>query len=1111
MIICPQCGKENPPEAQFCMRCGAALFRSCPACGFSNPPDARFCLRCGTPLAEAVGVERRVLSVLFADLVASTSLAARLDPETTRVIIAEYFSAMREEVVRHGGVVEKFIGDAVMSVFGLPAAHEDDPERAVRAAVAMQARMPSLNARLDADLHIRIGISTGEVIADPQAAASGEFMITGAVVNLAARLQEQAPPDGIVVDERTFGMTRHGTHYQPLRPAADGEFATRPRWQVMGLAETPTSGKRLRAPMVGREDEVQFLLALYRRVVDGRKPHLTTVIGAAGVGKSRLVEELLDRLRSGPSSPQVLRGRSPAYGEGLTYRPLAEMLKQECGIKDNDPAPAMSEKLRTGILAVCEPLLGAEESERIVADLATVLGVPVPARSAGPGAHDRRSAADALLLSLRAFLIAKAQRGPLLLMFEDLHWAEESLLDLLKHLAMRGGEAPILILCLARPELLERHSDWGAGIRNYTAIALAPLDHDLSRRLMSELLKHQPAPADVTKAILAKAEGNPFFIQEILRMLVDGGSLVREEGGWRWASYPLEIRIPDTIYGILASRLDLLSALEKRAIQDASVAGRVFWLGSLVATSELTAAEAAAALARLQERDLVEERATSSVGDEREFAFTHALIREVAYASVPKALRGTKHPRFADWLARTVGEYDGEFLGVLAHHYEQGWRYKFETGEKATDLARSAIAALRRAGARAAALRTFPEARRLYDRALSIVKNAGLGDDTALLLELLTHRTEVAKWMSSPDLVFKDTDMLLRLAPTIGRDDLLARAWLNRAVAEYERNRLRPAEDALRRAVELFERLNDRQGEAEALELLGAITEDLRGNLSTAQTAYTQALDLYRELGDGQGMARTMAWRGYALVNSGNLAEARVLLEQAIELARTHHERISEASSLSSLATLAHLTGDSDEATRRYREAIAIRQALGDPMAEAGVRRRLGMHHLRWGRLDEAEQEFQAALVLHREHGAKYESDMFLRGLAEVSLARGDLLAAAEYAEQALAIVSELDDIGRATLGATLGKIRAAQGRGEEAEDLFRRSLEILERGEYRIDLATTLLKYGEALLSLGQPERAQQVLGRARDVFAELGGTYFVDVVEARLRSAGGIARPAV
>lgn len=464
MIRCARCDTENPPEAQFCMRCGAPLAHRCPVCGTENPLDAQFCLHCGAPLGAAVAAERRVVSVLFADLVGSTPLVNRLDPERMRRIIAEYFSSMREEIQRRGGTVEKFIGDAVMAVFGLPAAHEDDPERAIRSALAMQERMPALNARLAADLHIRIGISTGEVVADPRAVASGEFMATGEVVNLAARLQQQAPPDSIVVDERTYAATRLAAQYEPLPPAGGGDFATRPRWQVLGIVDRPAA-KGLRAPLVGRNDEIQFLLALYRRVAEGRRHHLVTIVGSAGVGKTRLVEELLQILSAASDPPHMLRGRCPAYGEGLTYWPLAEMLKQECGIKDNDPAPISSEKLRSGILRVCEPLFGTGEAERIAGDLATVLGMEIPrnyealwrerlqalkltveSRPVGPREPrgGERSMGDLLLRSFRSFLIARTQAQPLVLIFEDLHWAEESLLDLVEHLALRGVDAPIL-------------------------------------------------------------------------------------------------------------------------------------------------------------------------------------------------------------------------------------------------------------------------------------------------------------------------------------------------------------------------------------------------------------------------------------------------------------------------------------------------------------------------------------------------------------------------------------------------------------------------------------------------------------------------------------------
>ncbi|MDR7520362.1 MAG: adenylate/guanylate cyclase domain-containing protein [Armatimonadota bacterium] len=1062
--------------------------------------------------------ERRVVSVLFADLVASTPLAVRLDPEPVREILTDYFTAMREEVERYGGVVEKFIGDAVMAVFGLPAAHEDDPQRAIHAALAMRQRMGQLNARLRADLRVRIGISTGEVVADPAAVGAGEFMVTGEAVNLAARLQQQAAPDAVVIDERTCEASWGVVQCQPLETPRDGDFAGRPRWIVLGITDR-RAAKRLRAPLLGRESEMQFLHALYRRAVESRRPHLVTVIGPAGVGKSRLAEEFLGARRDEADGPQVLRGRCPAYGEGLTYWPLAEMLKQECGIKDNDPADVVTAKLRDGVRRV--GVTGEDEREMVAAALAPLLGVEIAVRP-DPGSGRlqglRRSvegratvlepaaalagalgADDALPRALRTILAAKGSRRPLVLVVEDLHWAEQSLLGLLEHLAIRITDAPMLLLCLARPELLERHPHWGSRVRNYTAVSLAPLSEELSRRLIANLLHSETVPGDVREAILARAEGNPFFIEEILRMMIDGGGLVRDEQGWRWASRPHEMRLPDTIHGILVSRLDLLSALEKRVVQDASVMGRVFWMGPLIATSGLHAAEVTTALDRLQEREVIDERPTSSISGEREFVFRHALIREVAYASLPKSERSLKHIRFAQWLESAAGD-DEELLPVLARHGEQAWRYKFENGEQDEALARKAINTFRRAGRRASQLRTLPEALRLFERALSVLHNAGLAGDVSLLLEVLTERSEVAKWMNVPEVVVADTETVMRLAPAIGRQDLIARAWLNRAFAEYARNHLEPAEDAIGRALALFGELHDRGGEAEALEVLGFIMEDLRGALTKAHAAYLKAFDLYRTMNGGQGMARTLARLGRVLLDHGELAGSREALSEAMQLSRAHNERLSEANAVTGLAVLAHLTGDDAEAERRFQEAIALRHELGDLLAEAYTHHRLAMHHLRVGRLDDAEREFNTARTLRREHGATGESALMLRGLAEISLARGDLLAAAELAEQALGLLAETDPISQATHLATLGRIRAAQGRRDEAEALFRRSLEVLERAEFRIDLALALLRYGEALQWLGEADRARGTFERARGLFAAMGATRFVRELDARL-----------
>ncbi len=1106
------------------MRCAAELLQRCAVCGTENPREAHFCLRCGAPLAHVASTERRIVTVLFADVVDSTPLTGRVDPERMRVLMGDYFAAMRQEVEHHGGIVEKFIGDAIMAVFGVPTVHEDDPDRAVRTAVAMQKRMAALNIQLGADLHIRIGISTGEVIADPAAVTSGEFIVTGEIVNFAARLQEGAPRDGVLVDARTHEATHLGAQYRAVVPPEVGDFGTRPRWELLGLSDR-LGAKRLRAKLIGREEEMQFLRALYRRVVDGRKHHLVTIIGPAGVGKTRVVDEMVTILRSSPDAPALLRGRCPAYGEGLTYWPLVEMLKQECEIKDNDPPAVVSDKLHAGVVRVCEPVLGLAESETVVSDLASLLGVKVAnldglvtatARTATQervGAPRSRAVKDSgelaapsseLRRSVRAFFVAKATTRPLVLVFEDLHWAEESLLELLEYLATRATELPILTLCVTRPELLERHPEWGGRIRNYVAVSLSPLPGDISRRLISELLKGEAIPFDVLDAILGKAEGNPFFIEEILRMLIDGASLVHDEQGWHWAMSPPEIRIPETIHGLLASRLDLLSPLEKRVIQVASVPGRVFWLGALLATSELNTVEAVAALDRLQERELVEERATSTLIGEREFIFKHALTREVAYRTLPKALRTESHERFAQWLERaTTGETD-EFLEVLAHHYEHAWRYRFETGEQADALARTAIEVLRKAGARATVLRTLPEARRLYDRALAIFRKMALPDEP-LLLELLTERAEVVKWgaeAADPELLFADTQTVLERAPAYGREDLLARAWLNRAHAEHAKIQLQPAEDALEKALDLFRKLHDRQGEAEALEILGVITEDLRGSLRSAQGAFLQALALYRAMQDGRGIARTTVRLGRSQLLTGPLEAAGAALTEALPLTRTFHERGFEATNLVGLAIYAHLTGDFQASIRQYQQAIGIHQELGAPITEARLRRRLAMTYLRHCKFDDAERELSLAGALLGQHGTPAESPPVFRALAELALGRGDLYAAAEFAEQAVATMPEYDSIAIATHAATLGRIRAAQGRATEVDELFGRSLPVLSASDYRIDLALTWFKYGEALVALGQRSRAREALAEARGIFAEVGASFFVREVEARLET---------
>ncbi|HET6947449.1 MAG TPA: adenylate/guanylate cyclase domain-containing protein [bacterium] len=672
---CPQCGFDNPSGAKFCGRCGTMLGVRCPRCGAANPPDFVFCASCGARLTPERGPlagreERKVVSVVFADVVGSTAAAAGRDPEEMRGILGRFFEAMQGEVERFGGTVEKFIGDAVMAVFGLPRAHEDDPERAVRCALAMAERLASLNEEfrpLHVALQIRVGVNTGEVVADPQAAEKGEFLITGDAVNVAARLQQAADPGVILIGERTRHHLRGVMECIEQPPlTVGGRDAPVPAWRVLGLF--PQRRKRgllgLRAPMIGRGQEMELLTAHFRKVAGDRQPYLVTIVGAAGVGKSRLQEEFTASLAALPAAPAIFKGRCLPYGDGITFWPLAEILKTECGILDSDTAEVARGKLEA---SVQRWLPGQPVARRTAEALGFTIGIQFPGSVLA--SLDPRAVREEILHAWREFLEARTRGGALVLVFEDLHWADESLLDLLEYLADRLN-APTLLLCLARPELLDRRPTWGGGKRNWAMVRLRPLREEENRRLVSELLRIEDLPENLRATIVSATEGNPFFTEEILRMLIDEGVLVREDGRWRAPEGPVEVRVPENVQGVLAARLDALPGEEKDLLQQASVIGRVFWLTPLFRLTSLPGGRLGDLLDRLEQRDLIEERDHAAFAGEREFMFRHVLVRDVAFGTLPRGRRAHPHA-VADWLEGVAGERIDEFAELVAHHCHQ--------------------------------------------------------------------------------------------------------------------------------------------------------------------------------------------------------------------------------------------------------------------------------------------------------------------------------------------------------------------------------------------------------------------------------------------------------
>jgi class 3 adenylate cyclase/tetratricopeptide (TPR) repeat protein len=648
---------------------------------------ARFCSVCGTPVDadQSAGEERKLVTVLFADVTGSTKLGERLDPEQLRDLMTSFFDAMRREIEAEGGTVEKFIGDAVMAAFGVPAAHEDDPARALRAALRMRDRLQELNARLrqryGVSLEMRVGVNTGEVLA-ATAPRPGEAMVAGDAVNVAARLEQTARPGQILVGDRTARAARGFRLSESGSLALKGKSATTTAFELI----EETIGHRrgvpgLAAPMVGRDQELAVIETLYGRVHSEGKPHLVTVYGDAGVGKSRLTAEFLGRVDDHDPAPMTLRGRCLPYGEGITYWPLAEILKSCAGVLDTDPPDLTLEKVqKLGEELFTEDL--AADPARATAALAYTVGVEDPVisfRELSPRAVRFETHA-----AWRSFFSALSARQPLVIVIEDIHWADPAMLDMLEDLADRA-EGPVLLICPSRPELTARRPGWGGGRRNFSSISLEPLTTADADRLIALLLAVEELPPSVHDRILERAEGNPFYLEEIIRQLIDAGQIVRAGARWRAVAEIEDVAIPDTVQAVLAARIDLLPPEDKRSVQLASVIGRVFWTGPLQRLLEAEPDHVEDALDRLEDRGLVTARMASTIAGQREFIFKHVLTRDVAYESLPRRDRAGAHVTVARWIEETAGDRWLEFVELIAFHYATGYEQLRARGDDESD------------------------------------------------------------------------------------------------------------------------------------------------------------------------------------------------------------------------------------------------------------------------------------------------------------------------------------------------------------------------------------------------------------------------------------------
>ncbi len=724
MPACGNCGAANAGGARFCASCGVALALTCPSCGSPLPEGARFCPSCGTALGEQLpGVEeRKLVTVLFADVTGSTGLGERLDPEHLKEVMGTYFAAMREEIEAEGGTVEKFIGDAVMAAFGVPEIHEDDPARALRAALRMRGRLGLVNETLSAShgvaLEIRIGVNTGEVLAS-LSPREGEGIVSGDAVNVAARLQTAAKPGQVIVSDRTARAVR-GFRFEELGDLELRGKQVRTRaLQLVG--EPPLAPERgvpgLRAPMVGRDQELALLQTMYGRVATEDRPSLVTIYGDPGVGKSRLTAEFLSWAESREPPPIVVRGRCLPYGDGVTYWPLAEILKGQAGVLDSDPPELALERiLKAGRELFTQDV--AIDPARSTAALAYTVGVEDPdIRFADLEPRQVRAEVHA---AWRSFFSALAKTAPVVTVVEDIHWADPVLLDLLEELAERVQGA-VLLVCPSRPELTATRPGWGGGRRNVSSIALDPLSEVDAERLVEALLAIDDLAPSVHARILGRAEGNPFFLEEIIRHMIDEGHIVREHDRWRAAGGINEAPIPDTVQAVLASRIDLLDPPVKRVLQAAAVVGRVFWPGPVRLLLDGEAGLVGDSVEILEGRELVLSRLGSSIAGEPEFIFKHILTRDVAYETLPRRDRGAAHARVAAWIEQTAGERSREFVELLAYHYSTAVRERLDAPPD--DLRAKAFDSLLRASADARSKLVLKKAQRMAEEAVPLAAN----------------------------------------------------------------------------------------------------------------------------------------------------------------------------------------------------------------------------------------------------------------------------------------------------------------------------------------------------------------------------------------------------
>jgi class 3 adenylate cyclase/tetratricopeptide (TPR) repeat protein len=1056
--------------------------------------------------------ERKVVTVLFADLAGFTSRAEAMDPEDVAALLDPYQARLKSELERFGGTVEKFIGDAVMAIFGAPVSHEDDAERAVRAALAIR------DWAEEEGVELRVGINTGEALVTLGARpAEGQTMAAGDVVNTAARLQAAAPLGGVLIGEQTFRAAEKAIEFALAEPVqAKGKAQPVAAWRVLAARARARVERVHGAALVGRRRELELLAGALDRARQERSPELVTLVGVPGIGKSRLVLELYGRIERETELTSWRHGRCLPYGEGVTFWALGEMVKAQVGILEGDGEEEAEQKLRA---AVGDPWIASH--------LRPLVGLPGGVEGGG----DRR---DEAFTAWRRFFEELADRRPLVLVFEDIHWADENLLDFVDYLVDWASGVPLLVVCTSRPELLTRRPGWGGGKPNALTISLSPLSDEETARLLVELLERSVLPAETQAELLARAGGNPLYAEEYARILRERGHLEQ---------------LPETVQGMIAARLDLLELEEKTLVQDAAVVGKTFWLGALAQLTGLERGSFEERLHALERKEFVRRERSSSLAEDVEYSFRHLLVRDVAYGQIPRAERADKHRRAAEWLDGLGRPEDHSEM--LAYHYLQALELGAAAGVDTQALAAPAQAAFADAGDRAFALNANATAARYYRAVLDLLPE---DDDRRSRLLISLGR---ALWLlgePAVDLFERARDGLLAAGDAEGAGEAETRLaehfWL-----DGDRN---AAFTHLSRALELVEPLPPSSVKAHAIgtasrfRMLAAEDDEaIRLGLEALAMAEELGLDEVRaaaltnvgssrmNLGDDQGLADlTEAVRVAGTANApfelcrakGNLAARlweRGELGRAVEL---WHEVGADAARFGQigfdrwvqgvLVIPLYAAGKWDEARARADTFIADIEAGRPHYLASQAYSGRGLIRLGRGEVDAALADAEQARVVAS--GAADPQALFptLARLAHICCELGDQARAASVAGEFLAALQREHGVGYAISSAhELSWTLAAVGRGRELVDALNgitvpwaRAAAAFAEGDpvgaaaicaetgAVAEEAYARLTAARMLIEQGRRSEANDQLGRALAFYRSVGATRYVRQGEALL-----------